>query len=265
MRRTLSLVTVLSVLPACHHAGHHAPETPLTEVAIAVPLAPGKTEAWRSSIQELTGPRYAEYEASRKRFGLTAQMTFLQQTPMGDFAVIHMTGPDVHASFHAMASSKDAWDVKWRELTLDLHGVDFGKGERVMPKVTPLFSTGDVAPAGAKPFMFLAPLGAGGAARLQAVATELMGPKHADYVQARARLGVRREAVFLESTAMGDAAVFYWLADDPVASLSAMTSSQDPFDVWLRGEAGSAHPLPLDAIVAIASKNALIGEYPHPR
>ncbi len=267
----LKPLALLALLSACHHGGHGhghasaespAPSAPLTEAAIAIPIAPGKTAAWRAAIEELTGPRYAEYAASRQRFGLTAQATFLQQTPMGDFAVIHMAGPDVHASFHAMSTSQDPWDVKWRELTQNLHGMDFAKGERVTPKVEPLYATGPDVTEGA-PFMFLAPLGPRGATELRAMAAEVRGPRHAAYVAARARLGVQREATFLESTPMGDAIVVYWRAADPVASLAKLQASTDPFDVWLRDRAAGIHPLPLASVAEIASKNALIGEWPH--
>ena len=277
MTHSHSLFAVLVALPACH-SGHHgsghmpepaaiakAPTNPMTELGIAVPIAPGKTAAWQAALDELLGSRYAEYESSRKRFGLTSQTTFLQKTPMGDFALIHLTGPDVHASFHSMSSSQDAWDVKWRELTLDLHGMDFAKGDRVMPKVEPAYSmeTGDASTA--KPFMFLAPLAPGEVARFRALAAELMGSKHDDYVRARSRIGVRREAVFLEATRMGYAAVFYWLADDPIASLNQLATSTDAFDVLLRAEATRAHPIGLDMIATIASQNRLIAEYPHHR
>jgi len=246
-------------------ASHEARAAPLTEVGIAVPIAPGKTQAWQAALEELLGPRYDEYASSRMRYGLTSQTTFLQRTPMGDFALIHLTGPDVHASFHAMSNSQDPWDIKWRELTLNLHGMDFAKGERVFPKVEPAFSTGPGDAPGPKQFMFLAPLSPEGAARFRALSVELMGPRHDAYVHARARLGIRREAAYLESTAMGDAAVFYWTADDPVASLQRLAASTDPFDVWLRTQAGGAHPISLDMLISIASRNAQIAQYPHPR
>jgi hypothetical protein len=268
MNKISILLAVLVAVPACH--GSHDPEAPvehrtdavMEEAGVAVPIAPGKTAAWQSALEELVGPRYAEYEASRTRFGLTSQTTFLQQTPMGDFAVIHLTGPDVHKSFHAMSSSQDAWDVKWRELTMDLHGVDFAQGERVMPKIAPAYSMDSGGPPGGRSFMFVAPLGSGGADRIRAIAREVMGDRHADYVRARARIGVRREAAFLESTAKGDAVVFYWVADDPVASLAKLADSTDPFDVWLRGEAERAHPISLAEITRIASANKLIAQYP---
>ena len=92
----LSLAALVT-LAACH-AAHHTPPpaAPLTEAAIAVPIAPGKTAAWQAALEDLLGPRYAEYDASRRRYGLTSQTTFLQRTPMGDFAVIHLTGEVAH-------------------------------------------------------------------------------------------------------------------------------------------------------------------------
>jgi len=263
------LVAFALVLSACHH--DHSPPVstpppeaastaPLTEAGIAIPIAPGQTAAWEAALHELTGPRYAEYDTSRRRFGLTSQTTFLQKTPMGDFALIHMTGADVHASFHAMSTSQDPWDVKWRQLTQNLHGVDFAQGEKVTPKVEPLFAMDG---SGGTQFMFMAPLGSDGATRLEALARELATTKHADYVRARQALGIHREAVFLERTGRGDAAVFYWLADDPIASLRAFAASQDPFDAWLRDQLAGVHPISTDAIVQIASANTLVGQYPH--
>lgn len=274
MRTALGL-TAIAIFTACHGGHGHgsgqgseparASAAPVAELGIAVPIAPGKTVAWQAALEELLGPRYAEYEASRRRYGLTSQTTFLQHTPMGDFALIHLTGPDVHASFHAMSSSQDPWDVKWRELTLDLHGMDFARGERVFPKVEAVYTMESGDASGARPFMFLAPLDRDALARFRALSREVMGARHGAYVRARTQIGVRREAVFLESTPQGDAAVFYWLADDPVESLRLLAASTDPFDVWLRGEAGSLHPIGLDMIASIASSNALVAQYPHPR
>jgi hypothetical protein len=247
-----SIPIALVALTACHHGGHHAPATPvttstapLTEAALAVPIAPGRTEAWKAALEDLLGPRYAEYDGSRKRYGLTSQTTFLQRTPMGDFAVIHMTGADVRASFHAMQTSQDPWDVKWRQMTSDLHGFDFKSGKKIEPDVEPAFAMDDGAAAGAQ-FMFLAPLG--DVAAFRAMARDLMGAGHADYARARAALGIHREVVFLEVTPRGAAAVFYWRADDPKRALDALAA--DP-------------SLPIGPIAPIARANTLIAQYPH--
>ena len=235
-------------------------EAPLTEAGIAIPIRDGQTEAWRAAIVELTGPRYAEYESSRKRFGLTSQTTFLQRTPMGDFAVIHLTGPDVHASFHEMSASKDPWDVSWREMTLDLHGMDFAKGAAVMPKVELAFSTQSNDLTGTRPYMFIAPVV--DVAAFRALAREITGARRDDYARSRARLGVAREATFLETTGRGAVMVTYWLARDPAASIARLSESNDSFDRWLKTAARDAHRMPLEQLPINA--NPLVGQYPRP-
>lgn len=246
--------------PAAAPSADPAPPRPaLTEAAIAVPIRAGKTADWQHALEELTGPRYAEYEASRTRYGLTSQTTFVQQTPMGDFALIHLTGPDVRRSFHAMSTSQDPWDVEWRKMTQDLHGMDFAR--TAPPDVEPLFATSDTEPPRGEMFMFVAPVA--DVAGLQRIAAELRGPRHDAYVAAREQLGIHREAAFLETTGAGNALVVYWRADDPVASLHALAGSHDPFDAWLAEQAARVHPLPLEQLVAIASHNRLIARYPH--
>jgi hypothetical protein len=260
------IVTLTLAVGACHGGAdnpHGKKQQPvMTEAALAMPIAPGKTETWRALLEDLTGPRYDEYVTSRQRFGLTAQTTFLQKTPMGDLALIHMTGADVHDAFHRMSSSQDEWDVKWRQETLDVHGVDFAKGDEVLPHIEAAWSMGD-ASSRAPELLFAAPLGAGGVDALRALTKELMGARHDEYSRARRAIGVEREAVFLETTKMGDVAVFYWRAADPQASLRALADSNDPFDAWLRDQAAAAHPVSLAMLVDIASQNVMVGQYPH--
>lgn len=131
-RRHTSLVLAsLASLGGCDHMRHrHAGDPHLTEAAIAIPIHAGQTEAWQQALAELTGPRYDEYDRSRRRMGLTSQTTFLQRSPRGDLALVHLTGPDIYATFDTMARSQDPWDVKWRALTQDLHGLDFAEGPR---------------------------------------------------------------------------------------------------------------------------------------
>ena len=252
----MKVIIAIAALAACHSPMHH--QSSLSEAAIAVPIRPGQTDAWQRALEDLTGPRYDEYRTSRARFGLTSQTTFVQKTPMGDFALIHLTGPDVHASFHAMSTSQDPWDVEWRKLTLGLHGVDFASAEA--PHVELAFQTGDDLPGPV--FMFVAPVDPAKLDDLRTFAASLMGDKHADYVASRARLGVTREAAFLEHTAAGDGVVVFWRCADPQQALKRMRDATDPFDRWIAEVAGRVHPLPLDALVATVSANKLVAQFP---
>jgi hypothetical protein len=257
------LALAAAAAPGCHHFDHHAHRSdlsggpPLSEAALAIPIRAGQTDAWQRAIVELTGPRYREYESSRRRMGVTSQTTFLQRTPMGDFALIHMTGPDIHRTFHAMSSSQDPWDVKWRQLTQSLHGMDFAKGDAVTPTIEPAFSTGDDTAKG-QPYMFMAPVV--DVAAFRALAGALTGARRAEYEASRRRWGVSREAVYLETAALGTAMIVYWVAPDPMASLSRMRASTDSFDRWLLSAAAGVHQMNPEQLPI--TSNVLVGLYP---
>jgi hypothetical protein len=55
---------------------------PVAMLAMAIPILPGKTDAWHAFIEELNGPRKADFDASRRRLGVR-ERTFFQETPMG--------------------------------------------------------------------------------------------------------------------------------------------------------------------------------------
>jgi hypothetical protein len=212
---SLALVSFVS-LGGCDHMRHrHADGPHLTEAAIAIPIRAGQTEAWQQALAELTGPRYAEYDSSRRRMGLTSQTTFLQRTPRGDLALIHLTGPDIYATFDTMANSEDPWDVRWRALTQDLHGLDFAEGAKVQPKVEPLITTDAIADGTTRAYMFAVPVADDQVATVRALAPELGGARRDAYLASHRALGIAREAAFLETSGLGHLVVVYWQAKDP--------------------------------------------------
>jgi hypothetical protein len=46
--------------------------------AMALPLLLGKTDDWTRWTQEMAGVRLKEFQASRKRLGITREASFLQ-------------------------------------------------------------------------------------------------------------------------------------------------------------------------------------------
>lgn len=81
---------------------------------------------------------------------------------------------------------------------------------------------------------FVAPILPGKTAAWRAAMAELSGPRQAEYHQSRERLGIRREACWLQRTGEGDFAVIYLEADDLAAAFRGFGFSEDPFDRWLR-------------------------------
>jgi hypothetical protein len=97
----------------------------MPQIASVFPILPGKTEAWKQFTQEMSGPRKSEHAASRKRHGIKQETAFLQQTPMGDMAIIVTDADkDVGQLFQALAMSNEPFDVWFREQLKELHGLD---------------------------------------------------------------------------------------------------------------------------------------------
>jgi hypothetical protein len=92
-------------------------------MAVAFPIAAGKTEDWRRFIAELNGARRAEFVASRKAVGVR-ERTFLQPTPMGDMVIVTLEGDDPGQSFGRFVASTDPFTRWFLEQVKEVHGVD---------------------------------------------------------------------------------------------------------------------------------------------
>src|SRR2546428_89648 len=78
----------------------------MASLAMALPLLPGKTENWKRWVQEMAGSRLSEFQASRKRLGISREASFLQQTPMGDMAVLYIEGQDIAYTFEGFTTQR---------------------------------------------------------------------------------------------------------------------------------------------------------------
>jgi hypothetical protein len=104
------------------------PAAPQT-LAFAVPILPGKTDADRAALASCRdGQRKADHAASRGRAGVTRESVWIQSTPGGDVAVVVLEAADVGAAMGTLASSQDPFDVWFRDLLMDVHGMDLSDG-----------------------------------------------------------------------------------------------------------------------------------------
>ena len=93
--------------------------------AFTNPIKPGKADAWKKYVAEMTGPRKDALAASRKKAGLAKEQVWLQSTPMGDMAVVYWEAPDIGKVFQHFLTSTDPFDVWFREKVLvEVHGMD---------------------------------------------------------------------------------------------------------------------------------------------
>jgi hypothetical protein len=98
----------------------------MTQMAFCVPILPGKSEEWKQFIQEIQGPRYNEFRASRDKVGVY-ERSYHQSTPMGDILIVTLEGDDPMGSFQRMASSKDPFTTWFVQQVKEIHGIDLSQ------------------------------------------------------------------------------------------------------------------------------------------
>jgi hypothetical protein len=92
-------------------------------MAVAFPILPGKTDEWRTWMEELNGSRHQEFADSRRQAGVH-ERTFLQPTPMGDMVIVTLEGDDPGRAFGQMTGGTDAFTTWFRERAAAVHGID---------------------------------------------------------------------------------------------------------------------------------------------
>lgn len=98
-------------------------------IGFVAPLLPGKTETDRAAmISCWRGERRADYEASRKRLGITREAVFIQPTPDGDVAVVYWEADDVETALKGMADSDQPFDRWFRDHVREVHGMNVEDG-----------------------------------------------------------------------------------------------------------------------------------------
>ena len=97
----------------------------MATVVVAAPLLPGQTDAWRQWVAELKGGRAAELADFNTRHGLTRHAAWLQQTPMGDLAIVLLEGPGAEDMMQKVATSDNEFDGWFRDNVETRHGIDF--------------------------------------------------------------------------------------------------------------------------------------------
>lgn len=98
-------------------------------VAFTIPLLPGMTETDRQAMTSCwRGERRGEYEASRRRLGITREQVWIQPAPDGDVAVAAVEAVDIVAALDGIASSRDPFDIWFRNHCRTVHGVDLEAG-----------------------------------------------------------------------------------------------------------------------------------------
>ena len=97
----------------------------MPSTVFAVPVLAGKTEAWKSAVAEMTGPRRNEYIEARRKLGITKEVVCLQQTPHGDYVCVYLEAGNVSRILQDMMGATDPFHQWFVEAVLkDAHGMD---------------------------------------------------------------------------------------------------------------------------------------------
>jgi hypothetical protein len=79
-----------------------------------------------------------------------------------------------------------------------------------------------------------------------ALASCWVGARKEAYQDARRRVGIVREAVWIQPAADGDLAVVYLEADDLTTAFRILATSPEPFDRWFRNHIRQVHGVALE-------------------
>jgi len=74
-------------------------------------------------VNEIKGARKKEYQAARKKMGVTHERAWLQHTPQGDFVVVSIEGKNAPKLFEKFAASKEPFDKWFAAQIADIHGI----------------------------------------------------------------------------------------------------------------------------------------------
>lgn len=117
--------------------------------AMAVPIPEGKTERWKEFIDTLNGKKNTEFKASRASLGIR-ERTFLQETPMGNLAVVTLEGENPEEAFKKFGQGKDAFTKWFVQEVKDIHGMDLSAPPQgKLPEL--LIDSGELTTTGRKP------------------------------------------------------------------------------------------------------------------
>jgi hypothetical protein len=96
-------------------------------LAFALPILPGKQEAWRRFCQELLESRYREYEESRQNLSISREVIWFTQTAQGEMAIVFLEAEHPEQLVAGLEESNLPFDSWLRQQLLELHGLDAGR------------------------------------------------------------------------------------------------------------------------------------------
>ena len=95
--------------------------------AMALPILPGKLEAWRQYNSQINGPRRSEFEDMMRRHGFTRWLVWRQQTPQGDLLIVFQEIKGQEITRESIRASDHAFDIWFKEQIKGITGLDLNQ------------------------------------------------------------------------------------------------------------------------------------------
>ena len=94
---------------------------------ILAPILEGQLDTWKTYARDLAGSQSDAVADHNRRFGLTRHAAWLVETPAGPMAIALHEGPGVDDYMPKLAASQNEFDLKFKEILLAVHGMDFNQ------------------------------------------------------------------------------------------------------------------------------------------
>jgi hypothetical protein len=219
---------------------------------LAFLVLPGKTDDDAKLIANEFRARPGEYEASRRRAGITLERTYLQKTPVGDFVITYIESSlDFSVSARLMAESDLAIDGFSARTSKEVHGIDMSQVlEGPPPETVAVWSDRHVTSRG-EGFAFCTPLIPDAVATAKAMLAQEYIWK--EFGQSRRAKDQSLEVAGLLTTPQGPVGTFYLEGVDPVEAIRSFAGSERPYDLRFKSLLKQFFPPVSDLSEALAS------------
>jgi hypothetical protein len=97
----------------------------MASMAVIFPVRPGQEEEAHRFVQELQGPRAAEWAEYQQRAGLTRQRWYLQATPLGTIVIVYHEGDDPARAMREWVASQHPFDRWFKDTAGAICGLNF--------------------------------------------------------------------------------------------------------------------------------------------
>ena len=98
----------------------------MANYCFVAPILPGGVEKMKTWTRDDI-MNNANHDRVFKAAGITREQVWLQNTPMGEFAVVSFEVDDARHAFKSLASSTDPWAARFRSFLKEAHGFDLAQ------------------------------------------------------------------------------------------------------------------------------------------